>query len=465
MIAAALVLAASVDGAAALRHASALSALGARPWGSPRTGAAAAYIASQLRTTGAEVRLEPFESHGIRGANVIATLKGDSPEFVVVGAHHDTAPGATGAYDDAAGVGVVIEAARVLAAMPRPRTIVLASWDGEEAWSTGKTTTAGSRAYVKGLEAASRDLVAALAVEMCGWREGTPVVHPIAYDDPLRPGGLAIAPARVMRAVLGGSRRAGVGLGVGDPYLSWLYQPAVRTFRVRLYGDDLSFLQSGLPATFTSDSTFTRFYPWYHKPTDTPDKLDAEALTRMGDRGGGRDPRPGRAPGHARRGARLVRRLRVRGGRAGAVGRGHRRPRAGSAWRGIAREDRPSWPACSHALLAVGLMWRHLVPALWVLVLPALISGVIRRRWGAFVAMLPPLALAALGGAAWARGMVSGVWVGVLDVVMALAGLALLFVPAGHVRCHAHAQVARQPAACPGPARAALRTAQRRVTR
>src|SRR4029453_17301448 len=79
-----------------------------------------------------------------------------------------------------------------------------------------------------------------------------------------------------------GSRRAGGGLGIGDPYLAWVYQPAVRTFRVRLYGDDLSFLQEGLPATFTSDSTFTRFYPWYHQPTDTSDKLDAAALARMG---------------------------------------------------------------------------------------------------------------------------------------------------------------------------------------
>ena len=141
MLAAALVLAA-FDGAAALRHASALSALGPRPWGSPRTQAAAAYIAAQLRTAGADVHIETFESQGIRGANVIATLPGDSPEFVVLGAHHDSAPGATGAYDDAAGVGVVIETARVLASLPRPRTIVIASFDGEEAWSTGKTTTA-----------------------------------------------------------------------------------------------------------------------------------------------------------------------------------------------------------------------------------------------------------------------------------------------------------------------------------
>jgi hypothetical protein len=428
MIAAALLLALSFDGAAALRHASALSALGARPWGSPRTGAAAAYIASQLRTAGAEVRLEPFESHGIRGANVIATLPGDSPEFIVVGAHHDTAPGATGAYDDAAGVGVMIEAARVLAAMPRPRTIVLASWDGEEAWSTGKTTTAGSRAYVKGLEEASRNLVAALVVEMCGWREGTPVVHPIAYADPLRPGGLAIAPARVMRAVLGGSRRAGVGLGVGDPYLSWLYQPAVRTFRVRLYGDDLSFLQSGLPATFTSDSTFTRFYPWYHEPTDTPDKLDAAALTRMGTAVVGAALALAALP---------VTRVAERDWFAafGYVAGAPVLWVAGIAalvpglMAGQRAGGSPFVARMLHALLAAGLMWRHLVPALWVLVLPALISGVIRRRWGVFVSMLPPLALAALGGAAWARGMVSGVWVGVLDVVMAIAGLALLFVP------------------------------------
>jgi len=452
MIAAALLLAAGFDGGAALRHASALSALGPRPWGSPRTGAAAAYIASQLRTTGADVRIEAFESHGIRGANVIATLPGDSPEFVVVGAHHDTAPGATGAYDDAAGVGVVIEAARVLAAMPRPRTIVFASWDGEEAWSTGKTTTAGSRAYVKGLEAASRDLVAALAVEMCGWREGTPVVHPIAYADPLRPGRLAIAPARVMRAVLGGSRRAGVGLGVGDPFLSWLYQPAVRTFRVRLYGDDLSFLQSGLPATFTSDSTFTRFYPWYHKPTDTPDKLDAEALARMGTAVVGAALALAALPvtrdaerdwfaafGYVA-GAPALWGAGVAALIPGVLA-GYRAGGSPFAARGL------------HALLAAGLMWRHLVPALWVLALPALISGVIRRRWGVFAAMLPPLALAALGAAGWARGMVSGVWVGVLDGAMALAGLALLFGPvhaAGAVRPRKSHGSPRRPPGLPG---------------
>jgi hypothetical protein len=434
MIAATLILAASFDGAAALRHASALSALGPRPWGSPRTGAAADYIAAELRRAGAaDVRLQPFESHGIRGANVIGILKGDSPEFVILGAHHDTAPGAVGAYDDAAGVGVMIEAARVLASEKRPRTIVLASWDGEEAWSTGQTTTAGSRAHIKALEAGSRDLVAALAVEMCGWGDGTPVVHPIAYANPLQPGELVIAPARVMRAMLSGSRRAGVALGVGDPFLSWLYQPAVRTFRVRLYGDDLSFLQAGLPATFTSDSTFTRFYPWYHQPTDTSEKLDAKALARMGTAVVGATRMLAALPP-----TRFAERdwFAAFGYVAGAqelwiFGLAALVPglvvasRAGGT---------PLLARVVHGLLAAGLMWRHLVPALWVAVLPALISAAVRRKWGIVAAMLPPVALGALGAAAWARGMVSGFWPGPLDGAMAVVALALVCVPLSAAR-------------------------------
>src|SRR5260221_10738595 len=280
----AVLLAASIDGEAALRHASALAALGPHPWGSPRNQAAAEYIASQLRDAGlTEVRLQGFESQGIRGTNVIGVLRAPGPELVVVGAHHDTAPDAPGAYDDGGGVGVLIEAARAWAREPsRTRTVVFASFDGEEAWSTGKTTTPGSRAYIKELGPDARQLVAAFVVEMCGWKGGTPVLHPIAYADPQQPGASVITPAWLLRASQEGARTAGAPLGVGDPLIPWLYQPVVRTFRVQLYGDDLSFAQAGLPALFASDSSFTAYYPWYHQPGDAADKLEAPALARMG---------------------------------------------------------------------------------------------------------------------------------------------------------------------------------------
>src|SRR5262245_180915 len=277
-----LLLAAALDGEAALRHAAALAALGPHPWGSPRTRAAAEYVAVQFREAGlSEVRLQEFETQGTTGANVVGVLRARGPEMVVVGAHHDTAPDAPGAYDDGGGVGVLVELARVLAREPsRTRSVVFVSFDGEEAWSTGKATTAGSRAWLKAMGADARNIVAAIAIEMCGWKEGTPVLHPIPYRDPREAGRSVVAPAWLVRAALDG---AGSDLRVGDPWLSWIYQPGVRLFRADLYGDDLSFLQAGVPAVMVSDSSFTAFYAWYHRPGDTADKIDAASLARMGE--------------------------------------------------------------------------------------------------------------------------------------------------------------------------------------
>src|SRR5262245_6411891 len=151
-----LLLAAAIDGEAALRHASALAALGPHPWGSPRNRAAAEYVAVQLREAGlTEVRLQEFETQGTAGANVIGVVRARGPEMIVVGAHHDTVPDSPGAYDDAGGVGVLVELARALAREPsRTRTVVFLSFDGEEA--QGRAVTAGSRAWIKSMGADAR---------------------------------------------------------------------------------------------------------------------------------------------------------------------------------------------------------------------------------------------------------------------------------------------------------------------
>jgi hypothetical protein len=402
---------AAVDGPAALRHASALASLGPHPWGSPRARAAAAYVAAQLRGAGlSEVRQEEFEVKGVRGVNVVAVLKGAGPGIVVVGAHHDTAPDAPGAYDDGGGVGVMIEVARVMARRaPPPRTIVFASWDGEEAWSTGVGTTTGSRAYVRSLGPQARDVVAALVVEMSGWSGGTPALQPLAYADPLRPGRHVIAPGWLVAAALSGARGAGAPLAVGDPWLSWLYQPAVRTFRASHYGDDLSFLQAGVPAAFVSDSSLSAFYPWYHKAGDTADRLDAAALGRMGEAVRGavdevarapirRDPDPDwfAALGHVS--SRWV--LLLAGVAALLPGLVHGWGSGGR--RLVAR-------AALSAVFAV-LVWEDPLPALWILGLPVLVTGLSARRpaWG--LALLPAAGLVAIGAAAWARGFAQGTW-------------------------------------------------------
>lgn len=422
--------AATVDGEAALRHAAALAALGPHPWGSPRAQVAALYVQAQLRGAGLdEVRLEPFETEGIRGTNVVGVLRGRGAGFAILAAHHDTAPAAPGAYDGGGGVGVLIEAARAIARAGRPpRTLMFVSFDGEESWATGGTTVAGSRAFVRGLGGEARHLAGVLVIEMCGWSGGTPVFHPIAYDDPMRPGRSVITPAWLLAALQDGARGAGAAVPVGDPWLSWVYQPAVRTFRTRLYGDDLAFLQAGLPATFVSDSSFTAFYPWYHQAADTPDRLDARALERMG------------------------RAVVAMAGALARVERGRAEPvwysafgrtvgggillllAALAAAPGLAMARRDGALHLGARLVAVALfavlLWRHPVPALWVFTLPLLVTAHARGRWS-LLALLPLLALAGLGVAAWARDMVQGLWLQSWELALAAAGLGLLWAGRG----------------------------------
>jgi len=431
LLAAATAGGAAVDGNAALRHASALSSLGPHPWGSPRARAAAAYVAAQLRGAGlSEVRQEEFEVKGVRGVNVVAVLKGAGPGIVVVGAHHDTAPDAPGAYDDGGGVGVMIEVARVMAHRPPPpRTIVFASWDGEEAWSTGVGTTTGSRAYVRSLGPQAREVVAAFVVEMSGWTGGTPVLHPVAYADPLRPGRPVIAPAWLVAAALSGARGAGAPLGVGDPWLSWLYQPAVRTFRVNHYGDDLSFLQAGVPAVFVSDSSLSAFYPWFHQAGDTADHLAAAALGRMGEAVRGAVDAVARAPirrdpdadWFAARGRVASRWILLLTGVAALL------PGLVHGWGSGGR--RLVARAALSAVFAV-LVWEDPLPALWILGLPVFVTGLSPRRpaWG--LALLPAAGLVAMGVVAGSRGFAHGTWLPLWYRGALVAALLLSAVPA-----------------------------------
>jgi hypothetical protein len=424
-----LLLAASIDGEAALGHASALAALGPHTWGSPRSEAAALYVAAELREAGlTAVELHPFERGGIRGTNVVATLRGPVDEMLVVCAHHDTAPDSPGAYDDGGGVGVVIELARVLAREPRrTRTLVFASFDAEESWSTGHGQALGSRAWIERLGSGARRIVAVIDVEGVGWSGGTPLLHPIAYPDLPRRGGTVVTPGWLVRAVLQGARTEGASLGMGDPWLSWLYQPTVRAFRARPYGDDLSFLQAGVPAVMVSDSSFTAFYPHDHQPSDTSDKLDAGALERVGEgvlgalrrlddlpKGPAEDPRWFVALGRVLGSSTLLTLAAL------SVLPGLRTGLTGGGPVLLAR--------MGQAALFALLFWRHPVPALWVLLLPNMVLPLVRSRWASALALTPLVALVGLGSAAWLRGMASGVWLAPWEGVVLIGTLALAFI-------------------------------------
>ncbi len=71
--------------------------------------------------------------------NVIADLPGSDPEaeVLLLGAHHDTQADSVGADDNASGVAGLLELARILAPLPRKRSVRLISFGAEEQLSFG----------------------------------------------------------------------------------------------------------------------------------------------------------------------------------------------------------------------------------------------------------------------------------------------------------------------------------------
>ena len=122
--------------------------IGPRPAGSKSEVKASQYISYVLNQNGWKVREQPFSKVVVREAsflqreqqvelinsqNIIAELPGTRPETVVVGAHYDSANfNAPGAVDNASGVGVLLELARVLSKEPHEETYQLIFFGAEE---------------------------------------------------------------------------------------------------------------------------------------------------------------------------------------------------------------------------------------------------------------------------------------------------------------------------------------------
>ncbi|HVA37729.1 MAG TPA: M28 family peptidase [Candidatus Dormibacteraeota bacterium] len=108
-----------------------------RVTGSPGARRAADALAAAFTALGYRVERYPFEmwlgGRRVRGADVVAVWPGAMPESIAILAHADaptTSPQA--AADDAAGIGVLLELARVMRDAPHRRTLIFAATDAEE---------------------------------------------------------------------------------------------------------------------------------------------------------------------------------------------------------------------------------------------------------------------------------------------------------------------------------------------
>jgi Zn-dependent M28 family amino/carboxypeptidase len=93
---------------------------------------AAQYIASKFQSFGYSPEMQVLTKHHLPSSNVIAVKEGVSEEMITIGAHYDSGLEGKGADDNASGVAVMLEAARMLKDVETPYSIKFIAFAAEE---------------------------------------------------------------------------------------------------------------------------------------------------------------------------------------------------------------------------------------------------------------------------------------------------------------------------------------------
>lgn len=242
---------------------------------------AANYIAGVLRGAGYEVEQQTYEVERVTCANLIATRGGatSSNQVVVVGAHYDSVIGCPGANDNGSAIASLLELARKFASKKPARSIRFVAFTNEEP-PFFLTDKMGSRVYAAACRQRGDDIRAMISLETMGCysdepgSQRYPPLFSLFYPD--RGNFIAFVGNIASRPIV--NRAASVFREHSDFPLETLAAPALVS-GVN-WSDHDSFWREGWRAFMVTDTAPYR-YPHYHKATDTPDKVNCDALARV----------------------------------------------------------------------------------------------------------------------------------------------------------------------------------------
>ena len=243
----------------------------------PQLAQAAALIEGWLREAGYTPARQDYEARGKRFANLEVEIRGATApeEVVVVGAHYDTGHGSPGANDNGSGVAALLALARTFAGEPAARTLRFVAFTNEER-PLLRTRKMGSRVYAMRCRERGENVVGMVCLETIGYRSDS------KWSQRLSLFGL-VAPRAGNFIAFVGNRRSRALLDAAAASFRRRARVPCETFTLPTNfpgawsSDHWSFWKEGYPGLMVTDTAPLR-YPYYHKPEDTPDKLDYEFL-------------------------------------------------------------------------------------------------------------------------------------------------------------------------------------------
>jgi hypothetical protein len=244
--------------------------------------AAREYIAAELTAAGHRVSRQTYAVGDTSVENLEVELRGTdkAEEIIVVGAHYDTAANTPGANDNASGVAALLAIARhARSGIGRRRTVRLVAFCTEEPPFT-RTAEMGSWVYARACRRHGDAIAGMLSLETLGYYADShrPKHAPflLRHASPWRADFLAVlgnlGSRELVSQVVGAFDEVKKIRCVGAALPGFL--PGVRS------SDQWSFWKEGYPAIMLTDTAWLR-YRHYHRPSDTPDKLDFARLAKV----------------------------------------------------------------------------------------------------------------------------------------------------------------------------------------
>jgi hypothetical protein len=230
--------------------------------------ATAQYVADQFKKYGLapagqdKSYLQSFEANNRyvqgTGTNCLALLEGGDPklknEIIVVGAHHD-AVGGVGTDDNGSGTAALLELAQAFSKNPPKRSLLFCTWGCEEGWMVGSYTWADhptiDAARIRfniNIDMMGRNDYAEKEVTISGAESSNPPVNGMIQKY---------------------AKTAGIKVILEDAMIS----PP---------GDCMPFYEKiGVPFLYFYTHGYGKLHADYHKPTDTPDKVNTQAMEKI----------------------------------------------------------------------------------------------------------------------------------------------------------------------------------------
>ena len=244
--------------------------------------AAEDYVFQQFAAMGYAPRRQSFTYMKEEVSNIIA---GDENPggYYILGAHYDTVAGTPGADDNASGVAVLLEAARLARNLTPPKPWAFIGFTLEEP-PAFSTSDMGSRVYVNRARQHKANILGMLCLEMVGYYSQAP--HSQSLPLPLKLMGypttgnfIGLVSDRRSRPLMERLEAAIQGSG-GLPTVSLAVPLGGHILPEVRLSDHANFWDEGYPAIMLTDTAFMR-NPNYHGPGDVMERLDLDAMTEL----------------------------------------------------------------------------------------------------------------------------------------------------------------------------------------